>query len=131
MKGKLPTSGILGLMEAIGRVADFALCPRYERAMAVLGKRWTGLIIRALLDGTCRFNGISAFVPGLSDRLLSERLKELEGEGILARNVYPETPVRIEYRLTPKGEGLRPVFGACQYWADAWIEIDGLVTSNK
>src|SRR5438874_13540880 len=103
-----------------------ALCPRYERAVTLLGKRWTALILRALLDGTCRFNGISSFVPGLSDRLLSERLKELEAEGIVQRQVFPETPVRIEYRLTPKGEGLRPVFDACQHWADAWIQIEGV-----
>src|SRR6266545_6364502 len=126
MKEKFHTSGILRAMQAVGHMAEFALCPRYERAIAVLGKRWTGLIIRALLDGTCRFNGISSFVPGLSDRLLSERLKELEAEGIVQRRVYPETPVRIEYRLTPKGEDLRPVFDACQHWADAWIEIQGL-----
>jgi DNA-binding HxlR family transcriptional regulator len=113
-------------MQAASQAVDLVLCPRYERAMAVLGKRWTGLIIRALLDGTYRFNGISSFVPALSDRLLSERLKELEAEGILQRRVYPETPVRIEYRLTSKGEGLRPVFDACQHWADAWIEIEGL-----
>ena len=113
-------------MDAVQYTADLVLCPRYEQAMAVLGKRWTGLIIRALLDGTCRFNGISSFVPGLSDRLLSERLKELEAESIVERRVYPETPVRIEYKLTPKGEDLRPVFDACQHWADAWIEIEGL-----
>ena len=113
-------------MEAVIQAADLALCPRYERAMAVLGKRWTGLIIRALLDGTRRFNGISSFVPGLSDRLLSERLKELEAEGIVERRVFPETPVRIEYRLTPKGEDLRVVFDACQHWADAWIQIEGV-----
>ena len=96
-------------------------CPRYEQAMLLLSKRWTGVILRALLAGTCRFNGISAYVPGLSDRLLSERLKELEAEGIVERRVYPETPVRIEYVLTPKGEELRDIVQVVQVWADRWV----------
>src|SRR5436189_2039670 len=110
-------------MEAVSHAVELALCPRYEHAIAVLGKRWTGLIIRALLDGSCRFNGISSYVPGLSDRLLSERLKEMEAEGVVERRVYPETPVRIEYVLTAKGDALRPVRDAFQTWADDWIEI--------
>jgi DNA-binding HxlR family transcriptional regulator len=100
-------------------LSDF--CLRYERAMSLLSKRWTGVILRALLAGTCRFNGISAYVPGLSDRLLSQRLKELEAEGIVERHVYPETPVRIEYVLTPKGEQLRDVVQVVQVWANRWM----------
>ena len=95
-------------------------CAKYEQAMAILGKRWTGLIVRALLSGACRFNNISAYVPGLSDRLLSERLKELESVGIVERHVYPDTPVRIEYVLTPKGQGLRDIVAVVQAWADEW-----------
>jgi DNA-binding HxlR family transcriptional regulator len=109
--------------------SDLAFCPLYERAMTVISKRWTGLIIRALLAGTCRFNGISSYVPGLSDRLLSERLKELEAEGIVDRLVYPDTPVRIEYVLTPKGKALRAVVDAVQGWANEWVELDA-VTSD-
>jgi DNA-binding HxlR family transcriptional regulator len=100
-------------------LADY--CPRYERAMSIISKRWTGLILRALLAGSCRFNSISAYVPGLSDRLLSERLKELEAEGIIERHVYPETPVRIEYLLTPKGQELRGIVEVVQHWADRWV----------
>ena len=101
---------------------DFShYCPKYEEAMAVLGKRWTGLILRALFSGSSRFSSICAYVPGLSDRLLSERLKELESIGIVERRVYAETPVRVEYVLTLKGEQLRPVLNAIQDWADAWI----------
>jgi DNA-binding HxlR family transcriptional regulator len=103
-------------------LSDF--CPRYERAMSLLSKRWTGVILRALLAGTCRFNGICAYVPGLSDRLLSERLKELESEGIVERRVYAETPVRIEYVLTPKGEELRDVVQVVQVWADRWLPYE-------
>lgn len=102
--------------------ADFShYCPKYEEAMAVLGKRWTGLILRALFSGSTRFSSICSYVPGLSDRLLSERLKELEQIGIVERRVYAETPVRVEYHLTLKGEELRPVLNAIQAWADAWI----------
>lgn len=96
-------------------------CPKYEEAMAVLGKRWTGLILRALFSGNNRFSTICGYVPGLSDRLLSERLKELEHLGIIQRCVFPETPVRVEYHLTTKGEQLRPVVDAVQAWADTWI----------
>jgi DNA-binding HxlR family transcriptional regulator len=92
--------------------------------MALLGKRWTGLILRALLAGCSRFGSISGYVPGLSDRLLSERLKELEVEGIVERRVFAETPVRVEYMLTPKGEALLPIVRAVQAWADAWVPLD-------
>jgi len=101
---------------------DFShYCPKYEEAMSVLGKRWTGLILRALFSGSTRFSSICAYVPGLSDRLLSERLKELEMIGIVERRVYAETPVRVEYVLTLKGEALRPILDAVQAWADTWI----------
>ena len=96
-------------------------CPRYEQAMAIINKRWTGVILRALLAGTCRFSGISAYIPGLSDRLLSERLKELESEGIVERRVYPDVPVRIEYVLTAKGQELREIVEVMQVWANRWL----------
>lgn len=96
------------------------LCPKYERAVRILGKRWTALIIRALLGGSRRFTEISSYVGGISDRLVSERLKELEEEGIVERRVYPETPVRIEYVLTDKGRELEGVVEAVQRWADKW-----------
>jgi DNA-binding HxlR family transcriptional regulator len=100
-----------------------AFCPRYESAMGLLGKRWTGLILRALLSGCDRFGSIATYVPGLSDRVLSERLKELEAEGVIERLVHPETPVRIEYRLTPKGEELRQIVETVQMWADRWVPL--------
>jgi len=97
------------------------LCPKYEAAIGILGKRWTGLIIRVLLDGPSRFKDIREVVPQLSDKMLSERLKELEEEGIIARNVYPEIPVRIEYSLTEKGSELRPVIDSIGKWAEKWM----------
>jgi DNA-binding HxlR family transcriptional regulator len=99
-----------------------AFCPVYHRAVELIGRRWTGAILRVLLSGATRFSDVTAAIPGLSDRLLSERLKELEVEGIVTRTVYPQTPVRIEYALTPKGRALGDVVAAISQWAEAWIE---------
>jgi DNA-binding HxlR family transcriptional regulator len=113
-------------------LADLSLyCPRYEQAMSLLGKRWTGLILRALLSGSCRFSSIAAYVPGLSDRLLSERLKELEAEGIVERRVYADTPVRVEYVLTAKGHGLRETVDAVQSWADTWVDLESAASHTS
>lgn len=111
---------------------DFAHCPHYERAVEVLGRRWTGLIVRALLGGRTRFSEFTASIPGLSDRLLSERLKELEAEGIVTRCVSTETPVRVDYRLTEKGKALAGVVEAISTWADHWVAPDasGAATKN-
>lgn len=99
------------------------MCPRYEEAFQVLGRRWTGLILRALADEPRRFCEITAYVPGLSDRLLSERLKELEDAGIVERRIQQEErPVLVEYAMTDKGLALRPVLVAVQRWADRWVE---------
>ncbi len=96
-------------------------CPRYHQAIEIIGRRWTGAIIRALLAGHIRFSQIRATIPGLSDRLLSERLKELEAEGIVERRVLAETPVRIEYHLTAKGAALADVVQAASAWAERWL----------
>lgn len=79
------------------------------------------MIIKVLLDGPKRFSDISGMIPQLSDRVLVERFKELEAEGIIKRNVYPEIPVRIEYQLTNKGIALKSVMDEVQKWAEAWI----------
>lgn len=97
-------------------------CERYHHAVELVGRRWSGVIVRAMLAGAVRFTDIAAAVPGLSDRLLSERLKEFEAEGLVERSVYPETPVRIEYRLTDKGHALAPVVEALAEWAETWID---------
>lgn len=110
--------------EAASPEAISAFCPLYHRAIEIIGRRWTGVIVRVLLGGPARFSHIRATVPGLSDRLLSERLKELEGEGIVDRRVLPGTPVGIEYRLTPKGEALADVVSATSRWAEEWLVPD-------
>ncbi|HEX2172568.1 MAG TPA: helix-turn-helix domain-containing protein [Dehalococcoidia bacterium] len=98
-----------------------AFCPYYHHAVELIGRRWTGAILRALLSGVVRFCDLTATIPGLSDRMLSERLKELEAEGIVERRVYPETPVRIEYHLTDKGRALGAAVGAVTAWAQEWL----------
>jgi DNA-binding HxlR family transcriptional regulator len=100
------------------------MCPRYERAVLLLGKKWTGLILRVLMDGPKRFSDFGAEVPQLSDRMLSERLKELEDAGIVERVVHPLKPVQIEYVLTEKGRELHPVVEAIQAWANRWVQLD-------
>ncbi|HET7628197.1 MAG TPA: helix-turn-helix domain-containing protein [Bacillales bacterium] len=100
---------------------DLKLCPKFESAFTLLGKRWTGLIIRSLLSGCNRFGELSEMIPHMSDRMLVERLKELESVGIVKRTVYPETPVRIEYELTEKGKDLENVMDEIQAWADKWV----------
>lgn len=97
------------------------LCVRYQHAVEILGKRWTGLIIRVLIDGPLRFNELGARLEVVSDRMLSERLKELEQEGMIERRVLPETPVRVEYRLTEKGLALEPVISAIESWSHDWF----------
>ena len=99
-----------------------AFCPSFHKAVELIGKRWTGAILRAMRSGCMRFSDISDSVPGLHDRLLSERLKELEHEGVVQRIVIPETPVRIEYHLTDKGLALDSVMNAISAWAGVWIE---------
>ncbi|HEX2051364.1 MAG TPA: helix-turn-helix domain-containing protein [Actinomycetota bacterium] len=97
-----------------------AFCPAYTRAIEIIGRRWTGAIVRSMLAGATRFSEIVAAVPDLSDRLLSERLKELEAEGVVERVVTPTKPVRVEYRLTDKGRALGSVVHAVAEWAHDW-----------
>ena len=106
-----------GSMHGEGHVV---FCPYYHRAVELIGRRWTGVILRAMLGGVERFSDLTEAIPGLSDRMLSERLKELEAEEIVVRTVIPETPVRIAYHLTPKGRALGDVVGAVSHWAEAW-----------
>lgn len=97
------------------------MCPKYESAAEILGKKWTGLIVRVLLGGPKRFKEIKEQIPDMSDKMLTDRMKELEGADIVKRNVYPEMPVRIEYELTDKGKGLEPVIHSIQEWGEQWM----------
>ncbi|MGN7454496.1 winged helix-turn-helix transcriptional regulator [Paenibacillus pasadenensis] len=97
------------------------MCPKYEAAIELLGKKWTGLIIRVLLGGPKRFKEIKEQIPEMSDKMLTDRMKELETSQIVTRNVYPEMPVRIEYELTEKGRHLKPVIESIQDWGEDWL----------
>lgn len=97
------------------------LCVRFHRAVELIGGRWTGAVIQLLFHGRMRFAELRAAIPDISDRMLSERLRELEEEGIVARTVIPETPVRVEYELTEKGRALEQALAAVGKWAERWV----------
>ena len=99
-----------------------ACCSLYHQAIELVGKRWTGAIVAVLLEGPARFSEIRDCVPDLSDRLLSERLKELEAEGIVARQVIDGNPPRVRYALTDKGMALGPTIDALKSWARVWLD---------
>lgn len=108
-------------MDCTDQTQDYSqMCPKFEKAMDLIGKRWTGLILRVLLGGPRRFRDVKEQLPELSDRMLTERMKELEHAGLVTRHVYPETPVRIEYELTEKGRDLKTVIDDIQKWAERW-----------
>jgi DNA-binding HxlR family transcriptional regulator len=96
-------------------------CGLYHQAVELVGKRWTGAILLVLMDGRLRFSEVRELVPEISDRLLSERMKELEAEGIVERRVIDDMPLRVEYSLTAKGEALEPAVRALKVWARAWL----------
>lgn len=100
------------------------MCPRFEKAVELLSKRWVALIVFQLLSGSQRFSEIEAALTNLSGRVLSERLKELEASGIVKREVFAETPVRIEYSLTDMGRSLAPVFEEIAKWSSEWITLE-------
>ena len=107
--------------EEVGRLGRPPCCSLYHRAVELIGKRWSGAILLVLLDGPLHFSGIRQLIPELSDRLLSERLKELEAEGIVQRRVLDGSPVRVEYSLTSKGEALEPAVRALKEWGREWL----------
>jgi DNA-binding HxlR family transcriptional regulator len=101
-------------------MTNHPMCPKFEMAFELLGKKWTGLIINTLLTGPKRFKDMTEIIPNMSDRILAERFKELEAAGILDRHVFPDIPVRIEYELTEKGKSLQPVMNEVQQWGNDW-----------
>jgi DNA-binding HxlR family transcriptional regulator len=96
-------------------------CPLYHEAVELVGRRWTGAILHVLMDGPLRFSEIAQAVPELSDRLLSERMKELEARGIVQRTVHPGPPLRVEYALSRMGRDLEPALSELQRWAHRWL----------
>lgn len=103
-----------------GAVPSGSVCPHFHAAIELIGKRWTGAIICALTERPMRFREVARTVPGLSDRLLSQRLRELEEEGLVQREVEAGTPVRVTYSLTEKGRDLDPAIRELRVWARRW-----------
>ncbi|HET9102920.1 MAG TPA: helix-turn-helix domain-containing protein [Solirubrobacteraceae bacterium] len=96
-------------------------CPLYHEAVELVGRRWTGAILRVLMDGPMRFSEIAASIPELSDRLLSERMKELEARGMVARTVISGPPLQVRYELSEMGHELEPALAELQTWARRWL----------
>lgn len=98
-------------------------CPQYHVAIELIGRRWTGAIVAVLLaeDAPVRFGELRTAVPGLSDRVLAQRLRELEAEALVEREVHPGPPVRVAYTLTDKGRDLAPAVRALERWGQRWI----------
>lgn len=112
-------------MEQVGATrveeqAAAAVCPHFHRAIELIGKRWTGAIVFALTEGEKRYAELGKAIPGLSDRLLSQRLRELEEEGLVERQVEATTPVRVTYSLTVVGRELNPALRELKDWARRW-----------
>jgi DNA-binding HxlR family transcriptional regulator len=103
-----------------GRAQPKQVCPHFHWAVELIGGRWTGAILYALTDGPLRFAELKDSVPGMSDRLLSCRLKELEGAGLVHREVQEGTRTRVSYELTDKGHSLEPVIDDLRNWARRW-----------
>src|SRR6476659_9593623 len=99
-----------------------SVCAQFHRASELIGRRWTGAIIFVLLTARCRFATLRDAIPDITDRMLSERLQELEQEGVIDRTVIPETPVRVEYSLTKKGRALTEAMDAIAEWSEKWSD---------
>ena len=99
------------------------VCSRFHRAIELIGSRWTGAILQTLLQGRTRYAVIKSAIPDITDRMLSERLRSLEAEDLVSRQVIPESPVRVEYELTPKGRELQDALREIANWAERWIPL--------
>ncbi len=102
------------------------VCSRFHRAIELIGSRWTGAILQTLLQGKTRYAAIKGAIPDLTDRMLSERLRSLEVEGLVVRSVIPDTPVRVEYELTLKGRELQNALNEIASWAERWIPLESV-----
>lgn len=96
-------------------------CAEFHQAIELIGRRWTGMVVRSMLNGATRFCDIAVAVPNMSDKMLAKRLKELEAQHIITRTVTADTPVRVDYELTAKGRALEGVMDAMGKWADRWV----------
>src|ERR1700735_4813829 len=119
----LPGSSTAAGQDLARQHGEPSCCPYYHQAVELIGRRWTGAIIETLIQaaGPLRFSSIAAAVPDLSDRMLSDRLKELESNRLVERTVYPGPPVRVQYALTHAGLQLAPALDELKRWAQRWL----------
>ncbi len=106
-------------------------CPFYHEAVELVGRRWTGAILRVLMDGALRFSEVASSIPELSDRLLSERMKELEARGMVERTVVPGPPLQVRYELSKMGRELEPALTELQTWAQRWLGDEPVLDSER
>lgn len=99
---------------------DTDYCPHFHRAIELIGRRWTGAILQAMLGGATRFGDIRDAVPGLSDRLLNERLKELDDVGVVNRCTETRD---VQYYLTEVGQQIEPVLASVGQWAESLSSV--------
>jgi len=107
------------------------LCPRFHKAIELIGSRWTGAVLRLLMGGRARFAELRNSIPEISDRMLSERLRILEEEGLIERHVLPEPPIKVEYELTQKGKELHRSLEAIGAWAEKWLPAESGKTVSR
>lgn len=99
-------------------------CP-VEATLALIGGKWKGVVLWHLLQGTLRFNEIRRRLPNVTQRMLTNQLRELEVDGFVIRTVYPEVPPKVEYSLSERGRSLEPVILALKAWGEANVEGTG------
>ncbi|WP_339229264.1 helix-turn-helix domain-containing protein [Oceanobacillus sp. FSL K6-2867] len=107
-------------------MAQPTICPKFEKAISLLSQRWTALVVYQLLLGTQRFSEIQSAI-GISGKVLSDRLKDLEQQDIVKREVIPDTPVIIEYSLTEKGRSMEPILRTIESWSQDWFQSESEV----
>lgn len=106
-------------------------CPSFVAAMDVIGRRWNGIIIEAIGRGNTGFADISRFVGGIGDTMLARRLKELETDCLIKREVVPDRPVRVHYTLTPAGQALLPILQDITNWGHTYTRVETAPVSNS
>lgn len=99
-------------------------CP-VATTLNLIGNKWKILILRNLLKGTQRFNEMLKTINGISQKVLTENLREMEKDGVIKRKVYPEVPPKVEYSLTNLGESLRPIIKSMEVWGNEYLKKEG------
>jgi DNA-binding HxlR family transcriptional regulator len=106
-------------------MSEREFCSYFQEAAELIGRRWCGAIVRALLAGPLRFSELERELPAVSARALAQRLRELEAAEVVARVVAPGPPVRVAYELTPRGRELEPIVEQLEAWAHQWLAPRG------